>query len=291
MNVFVADRFAENIQRLALGIEPIDAQRRLRVAHPLQVTFDSAPQGLPARPVIERHDTCLHVLRYFGREDDRVEMSIYDAGRRAPARNVGFPILPAGSIDLRFSDGARRYVPRRLRFPLLTATAADAQPFTPGRRIRRPALFPGAAYDVSETSTGMRGRVLRGGRLMRWARVEARLLGSNVLVGRAHGDDRGEFLLLLGTNASPLSDLENPLTIRVTVFGPNVAPTPSSPDLPERDPLWDAPLEIAPAPGAPDPVSAGETLPAGYVSMVTSTQDVEFILGKLRSGIADFIFS
>jgi hypothetical protein len=291
MNRFVADSFAENIQRLALGIEPIDAQRRLRIAHPVQVTFDSAPQGLP-RSVIERHDSCLHVLRYFRLADDLVEMSIYDAGRRGPARQVGFPILPAGSVDLRFSDGARRYVPRRLSFPLLTAAAADAPPFTPGRRIRRPSLFPGAAYDTSETSTGLRARVLRGGRPMRWARVEARLPGNNVLVGRAHGDDRGEFLLLLGANASPLSDLENPLSVTVTVFGPNVVPAPASPDLPGLDPLWDLPLEIASAPGTPDPVSAGETLPAGYVSTPTSTRDVEFILGNLRSsGIADFIFS
>ncbi|MGB7922208.1 MAG: hypothetical protein WCF57_03085, partial [Pyrinomonadaceae bacterium] len=116
MNKFVADSFAENIQRLALGIEPIDAQRRLRVAHPVQVTFDSAPQGLP-RSVIERHDTCLHVLRYFGTADDRVEMSINHPGGRGPARNVGFRVVPPGSVDLRFSEGARRYVPRRLRFP------------------------------------------------------------------------------------------------------------------------------------------------------------------------------
>jgi hypothetical protein len=290
MNTFVANRFAENIKRLALGLEPIDAQRRLRIAHRIEVTFDSAPQGLP-RSVIERHDTCLHVLRYYGRTDDRVEMSIYPAGRREPARQVGFPILPAGSVDLRFFDHERRYVPRRLRFPLLTATAADAPPFRPGRRIRRPALFPGAAYDVSETATGLRGRVLRGGRPMRWARVEARLPGSNNLVGRAHGDDRGEFLLLLDAAASPLSDLENPLSINVRVFGPTVAPVPATPELPGLDPLWDLPLEIAAAPGAPDPVSAGETMPGNYQPLPVGGTNVDFILGKLRSGIADFIFS
>ncbi|MGB7922043.1 MAG: hypothetical protein WCF57_02235, partial [Pyrinomonadaceae bacterium] len=158
-------------------------------------------------------------------------------------------------------------------------------------RLRRPALFPGAAYDISETATGLRGRVMRDGKPMRWARVEARLPGSKVLVGRAHGDDRGEFLLLLGTNASPLSDLENPLTIRVTVFGPTVAPVPATPDLPGLDPLWDLPLEIAAAPGAPDPVSAGETMPANYEPKPLNGTDVDFILGKLRSGIADFIFS
>jgi hypothetical protein len=122
---------------------------------------------------------------------------------------------------------------------------------------------------------------------MRWARVEARVPASGTLVGRAHGDDRGEFLLLIGSGAIPVGDLVDPLPIRVTVFGPAAPPVPGSPDLPAQDPLWDLPIETASAAGAPDPVSAGEDLPTGYAGTSTS-RVVDLTLGRLMSGVADF---
>ena len=291
MNAFVESRYSEKLTRVALGLEPLDSERRMRVAHPIVVTFDAAPPGR-ARPPVERHDSCLYVLRYFESSEDRVEMNISEASGKYGTRRVGFPILPSSTVALRFDDPARRFVPRRLSFPLLTAAVADAAPFTPGLRIRRPALFPGAAYDVSGSATGLRGRVLRGGEPVRWARIEATIPGTAVVVGRAHGDDRGEFLLLLAPNASPLGDLEDDkLEIRVTAFARTPAPVPADPTVPELDPLWDLPLEVAAPPGQPDPVSAGEVLPPTYASTPTSTGIVEFVLGKLQSGIDPFVIS
>lgn len=254
MNEFLPNRFSENIKRLALGLEPIDAELRLRVAHRIEVTFDTAPLQLP-RPPIDHHRTSLHVVLYH-------------------------PKLTS-PVDLRFFDEARRFVPRRLRIPILTRTVAETRP--PAHRVRRPVLFPGAGYDVSTGATGLRGRVLRGGQPMRWARVEARLPGTGLLVGRAHGDDRGEFLLLIGAEASPVGDLNPPLRVEVTVLGPAVPPVPPTPDRPNIDPLWDLPLEQAAVPGGADPVSAGESQPPNYTASIAQSVDLEY--GRILSGL------
>ena len=258
MNEFLDSSFVENVQRLALGLEPIDAQCRTRIAHPIEITFDEVPLGLP-RPPVERHPSCLHALRF------------------QPGVKT--------TVNLRLFDNARRFVPRRLSIPILTQTQADLSAYTD--RVRRPFLFPGAAYDVSDTATGLRGRVVRGGLPMRWSRVEATLPGSGVLVGRGHGDDRGEFLLLISSAAIPVGDLVNPLSINVTVFAPAAVPAPATPELPSLDPLWDLPLETASTPGAADPVTAGEQQPGDYTVKVTRT--VDFILGRLRSREPDFV--
>lgn len=253
MNEFLPSRFSENVKRLAIGLEPIDAALRLRVTHRIDVTFDVAPLGLP-RPTIDHHRTGLHVL-------------LYDPKLTSP-------------VDVRFVDNLRRYVPRRIRIPILTRAAADAAPAA--RRIRRPVLFPGAAYDVTD-ATGVRGRVVRGGQIMRWARVEARLPGAGRVVGRAHGDDRGEFLLLIGSEASPVGDLNPPLGVEVTVLGPAAPPVPPTPDRPQIDPLWDLPLEEAALPGASDPVTSGDTQPTGYTASTMLPLDLAF--GKILSNV------
>jgi hypothetical protein len=121
---------------------------------------------------------------------------------------------------------------------------------------------------------------------MRWARVTAVLASSGHVVGRAHGDDRGEFLLLIDFNAIPVGDLVSPVTLQVNVFGPDPIPVAVPPDLPSRDPFWDLPLETPPAPGAADTVSTGETLPSNYTK--TTGTNVDFFLGELRSAPAPF---
>jgi hypothetical protein len=294
MNAFLESRYAEGVQRLALGLEPFDSERRARVAHPLSVTFDAAPAAGLARPSVERHDSCLHVLRYFAGTDDQLEVSVSTAPGRAPRRRR-FKIPPAAAVTLRIDDPSRRYVPRRLTIPLLKAADAEAPPFRPQLRTRRPVLFPGAAYDVHATATGLRGRVTRGGRPMRWARVEARLPNSQEVVARAHGDDRGEFLLILGPRASPFDELgkfDDPVPVVVTVFGPQQAPAPNPPAVAEEDPLWDLqPEEAAPPGQSPDPVMDGTALPGDYISTPSSERTVNFFLGRLLSGIDPFVFS
>jgi hypothetical protein len=282
MNAVVPEAYAERLYRLAVGFEPLDPIRGGRLAHPVRFESEgplprpfttSGPFRKTARegqllPVVDRHDSCLFALLYQ-------------------------PRLAAGNVDLRIYDPLRRHVARRFRVPVLPeALLAAGEPagLTQTRRVRRPALFPGAAYDISARTTGLRGRVTRGGQPMRWARVEARLEPGGALVGRAHGDDRGEFLLVLANAASPPAELVDPLNVRVTVFGPAVAPVPVPATLAAEDPLWDLPLEPLPNPGDPDPVSPGEALPAGYVSTASSTRIVPFRLGRLIS-VPDFVFA
>jgi hypothetical protein len=180
---------------------------------------------------------------------------------------------------------------------LETAERAEAQAASTTaldfkRRVRRPAFFPGAAYDFNPTSTGLRGRAMRGGKPMRWARIVATLDGTSVVVGRAHGDDRGEFLLLINSSDTTGSATPNPLRIQVSVVGPAAAPVPPAGDPDALDPLWDLPLEIMAAPGVNDPVATGEQLPnqppaQNYTATVTRV--VEFTLGKCLSGLEDFV--
>jgi hypothetical protein len=262
MNRFLPDQFEESIQRLALGLEPVDAGLGLRVPHAIRITFDSDPIGLP-RPQIDRHHSCRHVLLF----------------------DPSF----TNSVDLRILDPSRHFVPRRLRIPIRSVAQADSKPAAD--RVRRPSMFPGAAYDATSLVTGLRGRVLRGGRPMRWARVAAATPGTNKIQARAHGDDRGEFLLLIGSGVAPVSDSDVSVQFDLQVSGPTVIPVPAAPDLPGIDPLWDLPLEKPLSLGSPDPVDpndpmfAGLTLPDTYT--ILNTTAVTFPLGQVIS--QDFI--
>jgi len=129
----------------------------------------------------------------------------------------------------------RRFVPRRISFPVLTQAAAELG--AGALRVRRPVLFPGAAYDIDAGLTGVRGRVVQGAAAVRWARVAATLPGGTRVVGRGHGDDRGEFLLLLSPAAGSVGELVDPFTVRITVTCRPAAPVPDSPDRVVRDAL------------------------------------------------------
>ncbi len=253
MNEFVPEGFDERVEHLALGLEPQDAQRGCIIARSIGISFDEQARGL-RRPPIERHNSCRHVLRYF-------------------------PGL-GETVDLRLVASNRRFVPRRLRIPVLTLEAARNEPYT--QRVRRPALFPGAAYDVHRTATGLRGRVVRNGGVMRWTRIFVTLPGSGnpeIVVGLAHGDDRGEFFLLISPQTIPVGDLIDPVSARVRIWGPAITPSPASAG--ESDPLWDLPLEAAPAPQDPDRVSPGLDPPQEYTEL--HSELVEFRLGRTES--------
>lgn len=266
MNQFLPSRYAEVVHRLALGIEPIDAQRSQRLSHALFVGYDAAQFGLP-RPLIERHDSNLYALRYQPGVTKQLDLRFFDLSER----------FYQPQYD------RRRIVPRRLRIPLLTLAEVEAEELINKkdfkRRIRRPVFFPGSAYAFDAMTTGLRGRVMRNGKPMRWARVVARLEGQTIIVGRAHGDDRGEFLLLFNAREVINGALPKPLKIEVSVFGPGAVPVPNPPDLPALDPLWDLPLEkILASPGDDDPVETGDKLPDGYSANVKPV--IEFTLGK-----------
>jgi hypothetical protein len=271
VNEFLPGRFVERVERLILGIEPIDAERRARIARPIDLVLDGVPHppmemswrraGFFPDPIgalreIPRHNSCRHAL-------------VFPPGMASP-------------ITIRMYDRSRRFVPRRISYPI----PADIRVQSPPSRVRRPALFPGAAYDVSPTATGMRGRVTWSQSVVnevpaRWVRVEAAVNGQ--IVGRAHGDDRGEFLLILRSPAGGLGDQPSPLEAQVRVFGP-AAPPP----IPANDPLGDLPVETLVA--DPDAISAGETMPPGYAANLLSTRTVTFQLGTLLTNQDKFFF-
>lgn len=249
-NLFVPEAFDERVARLAVGIEPRDPMTGFRIGFPVQVAVDGAPlspprtradPGLPwwapgdGLERIPRRDSCRHVL-------------VFRDGVKDP-------------LAVRMWDDARRWAPRRIRLRLPAPASLG--------RVVRPALYPGAAYGVPAGALACRGRVLRGGVPMRWARAEA-ARGDGAVVGRAHGDDRGEFLLLLEPAAVSGAELNLPVALSVTVTGWDVPPDPAAAPNSMTDPLWDLPLEEAPLAGA-DAVLDGTAPPAGFRAGATRT--------------------
>lgn len=269
MNTYVAERYDERIWRLAAGIEPVDACRSSRVAPPIRIVEEAALNEAQWRAIgddrgdpmtlmrpLDRHRTCRHVLLYrsglyrSSQEDPRVRVRVVEG----PWRSSG-----------------RRYVPRKLSIPLLDPATADGE--GPGFRIWRPSLFPGAAYPIHDTATAIRGRAERGGAPVRWTRVEATNPDTGVVVGRAHGDDRGEFFLVLASDAASREARRNTLNVVVKVYGPDPAPTPGTDAVSQLaariDPLWGLPWEVLPPGETTDAVSRGEVLPDHYTAEVS----------------------
>lgn len=250
MTQVVPPPYAELSHRLALGVEPIDAGLGTRVAEPLCILLDGVPFPKPpwgqtpsahwfeyasALRGLSRHGSSLHVL-------------------------LGGPAVES-PVHIRIFDRARLYAPRRLAIEL---------PPPQGVAMVKPRLYPGAAYPVSARATGLRGRALRSATSepVRWARVAAFLPGTDTVVGRAHGDDRGEFLLILGSEALGIAAIVDPIPLEIRIYGPATAPTPGSPSLPAQDPLWDLPLEDASVPGTLE----GEAVPGGHTELSISYQ-------------------
>lgn len=161
-------------------------------------------------------------------------------------------------VTVRLYATERRYVPRRLRLPvpaLATVVAqeqaAEAPPWPPiPSRVFRPALYPGANHGAQAGATAVRGRVVRpDGSVARWARVSAVDADHGYPVGWAHGDDRGEFLLVLLSSdaelAAPGSALAR-VTLRISARP--VRTVIDSPAESEADPLWDLEIEPLPVP-------------------------------------------
>lgn len=282
MSVTLPARYSPSVTRLALGLEPLDALRAQRVGARLDLSFDGEPlpladalrrqRGLPrGADVLERlarHRSCRYVL-------------VWRSGLPSPVTEGLDQVV---RLDLRCDDRTRRFVPRRLSY------AVPAAPETTAPRVRRPAFYPGAAYEPAGGATGLRGRAAwqASGWPVRWARIEARRNGARV--GVAHGDERGEFLLLLRPETSTgLTEFPDPpqITVDVTVRAAPEAP-PADPGLPARDPFWDLPLEQVPL-GGIDLMSPGDVPPPGHTRSLT--RGVTFHLGELRSDEPEFLLA
>ena len=266
-NSVVQSRFSELIQQGALAVEVFDALRRSRIAAAVDVSVDTPASGTVATALTGRN-LWMHGVLYG-------------------------PRLTRNNLTLRFDDRSRRFVPRRLEYPIVQPAPDPTAPEpNPGFRIRPTHLYPGAAYEYASGATAIRGRVVRGpgpnAPIVRWARIEAYNHNGNVPIGRAHGDDRGEFLLLLWPTAGPQGEPINPVPIDVKVF---TTPSAPDPDQHAEDPLGDLPVEVVGPPQASpdpleqrprlDPVAAGESIPATYTR--TSLTPVDVPLGRVVS--------
>jgi len=288
-------RYSTIQHQLAIGFEPLDALRGQRTAAPTLIEVES-PQNNPHAPnhgfnhLAQRSD----VVPGVGRGEYGLHRMLFL--KRYPTPN---------EVVVRLRDKGRRFVPRRFRVAVPARVAADAERRPLVSRRQAPLMFPGAAYDVGQRRSGLRGRVLRNGEPMRWAWIDAFYLvnvgddaNPNFLrsgrIGRAISDDRGEFLLVLNPlppAVAGVPDLVDPLWVNVVVNGPSPAPGPAV----AGDALWDLPLENLPVAGQPDPAANPNYTPPGYAADigVDGNRDIPFPIGRMLTGadVPDFICS
>ncbi|MEU5952116.1 hypothetical protein [Streptomyces sp. NPDC047525] len=300
------------LHRLALGVETVDAVTGRAVGTAVRVGREVPDQprrrhrGQGLDPMLRRTDLPLEASS-TGRYRLRHELR----RRPVPPPRNGVPPAPA-PVVVRIDDPSRRFVPRRLAVPLWTLAEVEAAEAAGGHipvrsRLLRPRLLPGSAYVLPRGVTGLRGRVRDAAGPLPWARVEARIEDQppdEVIVGRAHGDERGEFLLVVTTLGDVDLALRREVLLRIVVFGP--APVPASVPVPapspaagDEDRLSRLPVEPVPrAAGAPPPTEAdldtalmrGETPPPGY-QQSSADRRVRVPVGGMRSEPTPFLFS
>jgi len=303
MNLFLPSRFVERISRLLLGLQPMDAPRAQRIGHAVEFVVEPTPWVDPLSDDQQRW------LR--ARADSGIPLS--DSWTRATRHSscryvVTYTPDQGTHIDVRMLDASERLVPRRLRVPLVDLldpishiedlAVLDALPV--GQRSRFPAFYPGATYDVSDRVTGLRGRVVvsDGGAPpslvpVRWPRIEARLPAGGQPFAWAHGDQHGEFLLILPPESIPAPAVEMPktLALQITAHGRRGLPAVVPPALVRKaDPYWDLPLEPLGVPGilpTDDLVALGRVIPADYDGAFS--QSVTFTYSSIiSSGVPSF---
>jgi hypothetical protein len=276
MNEILPPVWDERITRLRLGIEPADALGRPGPVAGLGVFSENVPRPHPVLGSARTPSPSSGTGDDIGLPGVRHNPS----GRFAIAFTARDPAAQ-DRLDMRVIDPGRRYVPRRLSIPVPTLAAvlaADkghdidpAVPLTP--RGCRPSLFPGAGYGTHAGATVIRGRATwgAGGPPVQWARIEATADGAGHSgPWRAHGDDRGEFLLVIGS-LSVVQAQRPSLTIDVDVVvrARPVPPPGTAVDSPAQsrsDPLWHLPVERLATLDPSDPVAAGVAVPPGYTA-------------------------
>lgn len=271
-NVFTPTAYDERVFRLALGIELRDAIRGGRARGGVandgaRVTFDNCPRPLHEWRKWANSVTLDDVLPRMTRHETGRFVSLFERSTPTEQR-------------VRITDRTRRYVPRR--FALTIPSEADADDNPPARRVFAPELFPGAAYDSGSAMTGVRGRITRDGTPVRWARVRATQEGTDDELGWTHGDDRGEFLLLIGNPEAQVGFLDDPTAVTLTVgfADPSPQPDPTDPLVVQVDPLWDLVEEAAILPD--DEIASGRTFPSSY-DQFTPDDAFEFRHGRVGS--------
>ena len=281
---------AEHIRhRLALGLQWLDAL----TGQPAEGRWVSELQAIGARPIVQRfdlHPDGRHALRHGGRLAAVLAKAAADKVATPPPDSTSDPtnfIVGAwgearvGAPGYGSGNDPRRYVPRRLS---LTPVQTGGVPAGTRDNIRSASLWPGADYPLAGSVTAVRGRIRRGpapGSLVpvAWTRVVvtrpagAPNFATETQIGWAHGDDRGEFLAVLGPRAVPGgADLPANLALRIWVFLP---PTDA---FDPADPLASLPLVVA-GTDAVDAALDGRQVPSGYVAQ--SPIDIGPALGRV----------
>jgi hypothetical protein len=285
-------------QRLHLGLEPIDALGRpgpigdVGVHHENVAEPAALPPGVdvPAGPATAPAFPMGAVGQGMGlpglvrSRSGRFAISFAQYGLE--------PLDDDAHIVLRVTSPGRRYVPRRLSVPAPSLTDVVADELVP--RACRPWLYPAATYGIGAGETAIRGRALWDAGAnpptepVRWARVVARthdavevhhlddsMTLEHPIVGRAHGDDNGEFLLVLGPLPLQLAvAASSRVVVDVEVRGRASIPLPlPSPSGSTGDPLWDLPIERLLDLDPAGDVLRGVADPTDYTAAVTRTED------------------
>ncbi|KAF0956747.1 MULTISPECIES: hypothetical protein [Rhodococcus] len=299
MNVYTPDRYDESVVHLALGVELRDAISGRRLGAGADVRMERFPRPVgkwrPWRlgetltavlPRMHRHHTGRFVSRYDEGLPTTVDLRVVDDDNVGATRIAGL---------------GRRIVPRRVRITIADEAdvlAAEADPTKPPHPLFRRSVplwcMPGSAADLPSRATVMRGRIVRldagSGALVpvRWARVRAQnATGDDV--GWAHGDDRGEFALVVEQSANDIVVPADPVPISLTIGATLPAPTPDPAD-PLRasvDPLWDLPLETvvtSPTPEVEASLTGRRFLPGqAQLSPLNPPQPVDLPHGRETS--------
>lgn len=281
--------------RLALGVQWIDALTQLPVESPAGAAWLSDLEAIGTRPITQRfeaHSQGRSAIRHAGRYRKLLDHVVAEGDPLAHA------VQAFGARDARLAHYAtgqdpRRYVPRRVAF---TPVLASGVPPASVVNTRTAWLWPGAAYPLPSRSTGLRGRIRREvspgvNATVPWARVIVTRAGAGpanfnteAQIGWAHGDDRGEFLLVLGNSAvSGAADLPATLSLNVWVFLP-----PALPVFNAADPLASLPLDNAGADALND-VLKGLAVPPTYLPQ--AVRSLGLALGEVRAmSDADLLF-
>ncbi len=182
-------------------------------------------------------------------------------------------------LVLRIVDPSRRFVARRLGLGWwpFADLVDDADPIGVAARTLNAWLAPGAAYPSGGGATALRGSLTRAGAPLPWGRVVAVGPGSAVL-GRAHADDRGEFLLLLReTNQNPV---QAGVGVSLRIRGPRDIAAP------DPDPYSALPVEPVTRPADPpgpgdldNPLLRGTTPPAAYTTNAVAPVQITLRVG------------